>query len=1385
MFFCGIPFCAFSFNAAAAQTDSLPIEFRCANSPENYLPNGDFEEYNVNTSLKNNDNADSWFAAVPDSGNINNTTWMNVTSTDLQAYSGKISLCLHGNYNTLYRKIENLEKNTDYIFGFHYLLPEYTDENLVNFARFSIVKGNTQTVKNSNQADVVSSKSVGKGTGKWQYEYLYFNSDDLSEYYLLFNYSGVNADMFVDCFTLNKVDECLPYFDSYCGNVICKYNQSANSLELTARENQSSGFRGWYKNGSEVSKSRTISEITPETAKDYSAVFYDFNKIDGGNFEIYALNQNMRNDFTDAKWYSPIKDKDNSWQKAEISNDFAKSGNKSLKIYSMYNSMYRKISGLGENDVYRLSFYYTFNAPTQGYDDGYLESVLIASDGSTIKTENKLSSGTKLAEKTFSAQTGSTNPGEWKHFEISFYRGDISDIYLSLKYNADAQSGVSLYIDDLTLTEDYSSDTTFNFEDFEKETNCFNSDGCTSISVNSSAFGSDIPAVCEKNIGKLNIKSSTASSTPYNIIKNKTYTFSSIINLKDFSDNNSAYLGIAISHSKKNYEDYIINGNSKTSVTATFKTLSGQTVLSSNLSESHISLTKNALKDYKNDFLLFSLTFTATESTSGCMLFRSTQSNSVIYLDNVSVCTSGTLNTNELIEQFGSTLIGSSIRVSGIQGLRYKTQINKRLLCKDNVFKASVSEYGTLVMRSDYMSSTDKLTVDGEYKKGTSVKKALRGVAYSENGVDRRYDETQDSIEYTGVLTNIKKDNYKRDYNICGYIIYTDENNNQHIYYSDITKVSIFSVAKCAYTARKNSTEYAENYKTRKYLKEEILEANIDNSITVKNLSPVITDNYSGINATVYHCYTFMKDRYGRNYTDEQAKKEMDRLSSSGITLVRTAFKSQWAWNDNKGWDWESDDMKAVYKWAGEMKKRNIDIMLTAGWSVQYITFPKFSSLQDRQKYNEQETSIPDTDYLYAATSEIYAESGNTYGYKYNRRVFADKYGESDGVDFTGLSDYEKRVKKASLRYGEWASQALLKFKALGLTNVKYLLTFTEPSRQVINNSAGINMNEGIYAEELIKMVGGLDYMLKKHGIRNTVKLVGPNQGSIDTGEGMLKYYLEYCLKHSEANDYWDILSTHTYASSNASIKDETFYYDKSNAAFSSYKDVLDRYNCKKPFWADEFFASSSADATYLSNEPIQLTQLAAGLTAAMKNGINRIISWQMFDQLWVNQNNTGGEFISGVHVAGTCPSFIAQGDYAVYASEIPRKTYYGLNLISKYLGGKKCKVYSVETDRATGLYTGAIKNDRGCYVIIAVNTTNEPLSLNVNFENDLCTYFSKFVYDPNGILPTSDATPISCDETISSSGYFNSVIPAYSFTIYLENNNQETDLDVEELVNI
>jgi hypothetical protein len=325
-------------------------------------------------------------------------------------------------------------------------------------------------------------------------------------------------------------------------------------------------------------------------------------------------------------------------------------------------------------------------------------------------------------------------------------------------------------------------------------------------------------------------------------------------------------------------------------------------------------------------------------------------------------------------------------------------------------------------------------------------------------------------------------------------------------------------------------------------------------------------------------------------------------------------------------------------------------------------------------------------------------------------------------------------------------------------------------------------------------MTMALQDALVSKGIRNNYKLIGPSQSEHARYNRQVRF-VEYLYEKINGTDYEDMLdinSMHCYPNPGSGYADTVYdpeaIYANADEEFSWFNDILVNAGVRDmEFWCDEYF-TMSGDADLGENVAMHGTQFAAGLTAGMKYGINRFLSWQLFDTLWDGGSiHTTGQFVGGVHNVGTCPSLIfADGDvcdnpscgcraYQSYSSYVPRDTYYAVNLLGKYMNNKNAKVFKTEIfDEASSngdIYVAAIENDEGKNVILVVNTLPQVSTVEINLEKVTGKSFKRYLFDPNEIVATAEAKSISSDKTISINGTrLYDGISAQSFAIYVEN---------------
>ncbi|MEE1025720.1 MAG: hypothetical protein U0L55_01760 [Acutalibacteraceae bacterium] len=483
-------------------------------------------------------------------------------------------------------------------------------------------------------------------------------------------------------------------------------------------------------------------------------------------------------------------------------------------------------------------------------------------------------------------------------------------------------------------------------------------------------------------------------------------------------------------------------------------------------------------------------------------------------------------------------------------------------------------------------------------------------------------------------------------------------------------------------------------------------------SIKILNSEKPLTSQYRGVSGSIYHAFGHMlDDKTGRAYTDEMMDLELSRLQDAGVRFARTRYYTGWAW-DGSGWDWNSKRMNYYWQYCKDLQERGINVVQSVGWHLGVITEMRSASIGE----------VP------------YIQSGQNY---------EDLYGESDGYDFSKcLNDNYKMYAKKSLRLAYFQAETLKQAKARGIHNITHLLYFTEPSytdNTLVNpNKPGQKHGEeGLEADEYIFIVQTIQQKLKDEGVYNMVQHIGPNQGSKSHGDGLLRYMLEKGCK-----DMFDVWTCHFYPKS-SDITNNVFY-DITDPVFESYVQPLKDVGIfgKVEFWVDEFYSNQGGlggDQAWVG------LQNVVGFIAAQQRGINNFSLWQIFDQLWTDQNNTGGEFVNGIHVCGSAPS--------LFVSSIPRRQYYSTSLFAKYNGYQNGKSYRTNNDDLqmyTDLHVGAAQLEDGSWTITVVNAGIDDYDITVEFDKAIYQTLYRHVNNENTNIGTTAARLPDADKTFA-----------------------------------
>ena len=231
-------------------------------------------------------------------------------------------------------------------------------------------------------------------------------------------------------------------------------------------------------------------------------------------------------------------------------------------------------------------------------------------------------------------------------------------------------------------------------------------------------------------------------------------------------------------------------------------------------------------------------------------------------------------------------------------------------------------------------------------------------------------------------------------------------------------------------------------------------------NLKINNINPVQEDFWG--NGAIYHGYAGMPDSAGRVYNEEQCIIEAKRAVDMKLKIARTMYK-WWAWDQKTNtWDWDNEIMTIFYKWLQRMKDGGVTVALNTGWC-----------------------SPGDINSTWWNAPSPFAVEG----------------------------DWEQSKKN----YGDWVRETVKQLIIKrGFTNIKIFVMFTEPQRY-----------SGIFPEKhpydcWCEGVEAAHNALVRDGLRDKIKLMGPNEGSTTTS-----VMLHWAAEH--AKDYIDIYSSHTY----------------------------------------------------------------------------------------------------------------------------------------------------------------------------------------------------------------------------------------------------------------
>lgn len=506
--------------------------------------------------------------------------------------------------------------------------------------------------------------------------------------------------------------------------------------------------------------------------------------------------------------------------------------------------------------------------------------------------------------------------------------------------------------------------------------------------------------------------------------------------------------------------------------------------------------------------------------------------------------------------------------------------------------------------------------------------------------------------------------------------------------------------------------------------------------LKIHNSKAPINTGYRGMSGTIYHPFSFVKDDVsGRYYTDKMLETEVSRLQNTGVHYVRGWYRSQWMWTDS-GWDWDSVRFGYFKDYCKAMDNVNIEVMLQIGWHSGHV--------MGTSSYS---SGLVDVDYL--------AGKG------------ADKYAETADLNLSGYSKNDARIITAAYRYGYWIGETIHRLRAEGINNVTSVSYFVEPNNAystVIDPETGktvydeegnpLSTESGHESKEYVLFCRNVRKKLQSmyNDIDATIDHMGGNESKFVEG-------IKYTLKNDPS--LFTIHSSHHYAKAASEVSDVIYY--EIQPYYEMYTEMMKEAGIQDTaeFWVDEFNTQYEG-YELCSSLPWRGLQNAVCGIVAQQEGIDNMILWMLFDQLFTDKSNTGGEFSNGIHMCGHIPS--------LYNAATPYAQYYGTGLFMRYNGYQNGTVYETNLDDSAiySLYIGAVKLEDGSWTISVVNLNTDPMKVVIELDQAINQTLYSHTYNAMTIEPEPEAKLAGVDKVFVNVGdKIADTIPAGSFRVY------------------
>ncbi|MBO4468638.1 MAG: hypothetical protein J5766_04995 [Clostridia bacterium] len=468
----------------------------------------------------------------------------------------------------------------------------------------------------------------------------------------------------------------------------------------------------------------------------------------------------------------------------------------------------------------------------------------------------------------------------------------------------------------------------------------------------------------------------------------------------------------------------------------------------------------------------------------------------------------------------------------------------------------------------------------------------------------------------TVIIKGFRQIHINDEFSVSPVLIGTDENGKQMAVFGETVLLSLSDLYRRYFTEKKKLPKSIIDWFT----------PDKPAKIRLYNKTPVNSD-FLGFGA-LYYPWIYMKDTFGRNYTEEQAETELDRLKLSGVRIVRTNLfvSSDWFVPEENGWRLEGERFEAILRSLKGIEARGIDILLNFEWG----------------------------------------NSINQNGVLFGDPVLAAlDFERQCEIMASFVRDYLKAVSER------------------GVGAIKYITFFSEPGSGFID---GYETEKGKdLLEKYERCIKAIHNALTDAGMRQNYKFILGNV-ALETEMWNFTWQL-FAPMYERLRPYGDEWSYHNY-NKYISQYDNTALRFENMMTFVN-DDIQKKTGVSaQNVWIDEYNAADRNNTWFETRNasPWNPIHMIAGMVAYMNIGYKTVLHWTFTNTLWVgSRGNSPDNWQDGFHCWGLVPNPLQEEKpynsfyaYQMVASHImPGKTYRGDNYSESGLCCAACESHN------------------------------------------------------------------------------------------------------------